>query len=84
LSVRADFFAGPKAELSNSAAAGCGQPPLPLKYVRILPKTFTILEIAYSQGGALATPLPVASALKAKSKFAESRRKKKNEEKRKN
>ena len=43
----------------------------------------TILEIADSQGGALATPPPVASALKLKSNFAESRRKKK-EEKRKN
>jgi len=32
------------------------------------------LEIADSQGGALATPPPVASALKAKFKFAESRR----------
>jgi hypothetical protein len=32
------------------------------------------LEIADSQGGALATPPSVASALKAKSKFAESRR----------
>jgi hypothetical protein len=47
-----------------------------LKSVRILSKMFTILEIADSQGGALATPPPVASALKAKSKSAESRRKK--------
>jgi len=47
-----------------------------LKSVRIFSKTFTILEIANSQGGALATPPPVASALKAKSKSAESRRKK--------
>jgi hypothetical protein len=54
-----------------------------LKCVRIFSKTFTILEIADSQGGAFATTPTVASALKAKSKFAESRRKK-NEEKRKN
>jgi hypothetical protein len=47
-----------------------------LKSVRIFSKTFTILEIADSQGGALATPPPVASALKAKFKSAESRRKK--------
>jgi len=55
-----------------------------LKSVRIFSKTFTKKEIEDSQGGALATPPPVASALKAKSKFAESRRNKKNKEKRKN
>jgi hypothetical protein len=47
-----------------------------LKCVRIFSKTFTKKEIEDSQGGALATPPPVASALKAKSKSAESRRKK--------
>jgi len=48
-----------------------------------LSKTFTKKEIEDSQGGALATPPPVANALKAKPKFAESRRNKKNKEKRK-
>ena len=38
------------------------------------PSGLTILEIADSQGGALATPPPVASALKTKFKFTESRR----------
>ncbi|MBM3283908.1 hypothetical protein FJY90_06750 [Candidatus Gottesmanbacteria bacterium] len=47
-----------------------------LKCVRIFSKTFTKREIEDSQGGALAAPPPAASALKAKSKFAESRRKK--------
>ena len=40
------------------------------------PLGVTKKEIEDSQGGALATPPPVASALNAKSKFAESRRKK--------
>src|SRR3990167_6090692 len=45
-----------------------------LKSVRICLKTFTKKETEDSQGGALATPPPVASTLKAKFKFAESRR----------
>ena len=45
-----------------------------LKSVRIFSKTFTKKEIEDSQGGALATPPPVASALKPKFKFAENRR----------
>src|SRR3989344_5330166 len=62
----------------------CGQPPLPLKYVRICSKTFTKSEIEESVGAALAAPVFADSAAKAKFKFAESRRNKKNEEKRKN
>jgi len=52
------------------------QPPLPLKYVRICSKTFTILEIESGLGSALAAPPSADSAAKGKSKFAESRRKK--------
>jgi len=54
--------------------------------VRILSKTVTILEIENGLGAALASAswrTPADSAAKAKSKFADSRRKK-NEEKRKN
>jgi len=56
--------------------AGCGQPPLPLKYVRICSKTFTILEIESGLGAALAAPALADSAAKGKSKFAESHCKK--------
>jgi hypothetical protein len=69
-------FARPQAELSDSAAAGCGQPPLPLKYVRILSKTFTKIEIESGFGAALAAPASADSAAKGKFKSAESRRKK--------
>jgi hypothetical protein len=77
LSVRADFFARPQAELLDSAAAGCGQPPLPLKYVRILSKTFTILEIEEAVGAALAAPASADSAAKGKSRVADRRSKEK-------
>jgi hypothetical protein len=55
-----------------------------LKYVRIFSKTFTILEIAEMVGAALGARAWADSAAKGKFKFAESRRKKKNGEKRKN
>jgi len=84
LSCSSRLFAKPKAELSDSTAAGCGQPPLPLKYVRILSKTFTILEIAETVGAALAAPASADSAAKGKSRVADRRRKEMKEEKRKN
>ena len=71
------LFARPKAELKDSAAAGCGQPPPPLKYVRICSKTFTILEIAEKVGTALAAPASADSAAKGKSRTANRRRKEK-------
>lgn len=39
--ARTENKRGRRAELSGSVAAGCGQPPLLLKYVRICSKTFT-------------------------------------------
>jgi hypothetical protein len=88
LSVRADFLkyyeAEGRAKMARRVAGRTHCAYLCLKSVRIFSKTFTILEIADSQAGALATPPPVASTLWAKFKFAESRRNKKNEEKRKN
>ena len=47
-----------------------------LKSVRIFSKTFTKSEIEESVGAALAAPASADSAAKAKSKFAENRRKK--------
>jgi hypothetical protein len=73
-----------RAKMARRVAGRTHRAYLCLKSVRIFSKTFTILEIADSQAGALATPPPVASTLWAKFKFAESRRNKKNEEKRKN
>jgi hypothetical protein len=55
-----------------------------LKSVRIFSKTLTKKEIESKVGAALAAPASADNAAKAKSKFAESRRNKKNEEKRKN
>ena len=56
------------------SSSGPGHLVLIQKIAGSNPAGVTILEIANSQGGALATPPPVASALKAKSKSAESRR----------
>jgi len=77
LSCPSRLFARPKAELSDSAAAGCGQPPLPLKYVRICSKTLTILEIAKAEGAALVAPASADSAAKRNSRVADRRRKEK-------
>ncbi len=58
--------------------------PFKLWVLGSIPSRLTILEIESGLGAALAAPASADSAAKAKSKFAESRRNKKNEEKRKN
>jgi hypothetical protein len=63
--IRADFLRGRRPSAQIVRRLGAGQPPLPLKYVRICSKTFTILEIESGLGSALAAPPSADSAAKA-------------------